>query len=108
MQFTARKRRTPPAVIIVSLIDVLMVVLIFLMVTTTFRQQPAVKSALVEGKLRLHGWVYRLEDGKVQAFDQTLNQFVAVEDAVRQKLGAEVHEASSSSPLTNMGQIVDY
>lgn len=72
------------------------------------RQQPAVKSALLEGKLRLHGWVYRLEDGKVQAFDQTLNQFVAVEDAVRQKLGAEVHEAASASPLTSMGQIVDY
>lgn len=72
------------------------------------RQQPTVKSALVEGKLRLHGWVYRLEDGKVQAFDQTLNQFVAVEDAVRQKLGAEVHEAASASPLTNMGQIIDY
>lgn len=72
------------------------------------RQQPVVKAALVEGKLRLHGWVYRLEDGKVQAFDQTLNQFVAVEDAVRQKMGAEVHEAASASPLTSMGQIVDY
>jgi carbonic anhydrase len=72
------------------------------------RQQPAVKTALLEGKLRLHAWVYRLEDGTVQAFDTVKNTFVAVEDAVRQKLGAEVHEAASTSPTSRMGQIVDY
>ncbi len=72
------------------------------------RQQPAVKAALLEGKLRLHGWVYRLEDGTVLAFDQLKTCFVPVEEAARQKLGAEVHEAAVSSPNSVMGQIVDY
>ena len=70
------------------------------------RQQPTVKAALVEGKLRLHAWVYKLEDGTVQAFDQIQNSFVAVEDATRQKLGAQVHEAAAVNSV--MGQIIDY
>ena len=45
----------------------------------------------------------------VQAFDQTKNSFVALEDAVRQKMGSEVHKAASVAPLSSqVGQIVDY
>jgi len=44
----------------------------------------------------------------VLAFDQLKTCFVPVEEAARQKLGAEVHEAAISSPNSMMGQIVDY
>ncbi|RLS37148.1 MAG: carbonic anhydrase [Planctomycetota bacterium] len=80
-----------------------------LLQTEHVRAQPTVKNALEKGTLRLHSWVYRLEDGMVQAFDQTKNSFVALEDAVRQKMGSEVHKAASVAPLSSqVGQIVDY
>jgi carbonic anhydrase len=48
------------------------------------RTHPAVAAALRRGSLRLHGWVYKLDDGQVFAFDPEAEQFRPL---------AEVHAA---------------
>lgn len=40
------------------------------------RTHPAVASRLAAGKLRIHGWVYKLESGEVFAYDPDKRQFV--------------------------------
>jgi carbonic anhydrase len=47
------------------------------------RTHPAVASALVRGKLSLHGWVYKIETGEVFAFDPDQNQFLPLAEAPR-------------------------
>lgn len=42
------------------------------------RTLPSVAAALVRGRLRLHGWVYKIETGEVFAFDVSSGQFVPV------------------------------
>jgi carbonic anhydrase len=42
------------------------------------RTLPAVASRLVRGDLHLHGWVFKIETGKVFAYDSTSGQFIAV------------------------------
>ena len=44
------------------------------------RTLPAVKSRLVRGDLRLHGWVYEIESGRVLAYDSRSNQFVPLDE----------------------------
>lgn len=43
------------------------------------RTLPSVKSRLVKGDLRLHGWVYEIETGDVFAYDRVDGQFVPLE-----------------------------
>jgi len=43
------------------------------------RTLPCVKSRLVKGDLRLHGWVYKIETGEVFAYDRIDGQFVPLE-----------------------------
>ncbi|HVJ84042.1 MAG TPA: carbonic anhydrase, partial [Caulifigura sp.] len=43
------------------------------------RTLPCVKSRLVKGDLRLHGWVYKIETGEVFAYDRVDRQFVPLE-----------------------------
>jgi len=43
------------------------------------RTLPCVKSRLVKGDLRLHGWVYKIETGDVFAYDRIDGQFVPLE-----------------------------
>ncbi|MND01463.1 Carbonic anhydrase [compost metagenome] len=52
------------------------------------RTQPAVASRLAAGKLTLHGWVYKLETGKVFAYDPRQGQFAPIEDVTLQPLAA--------------------
>jgi carbonic anhydrase len=39
------------------------------------RSHPAVASGLAQGKLKLHGWVYKIETGEVFAYDPQQRQF---------------------------------
>jgi carbonic anhydrase len=39
------------------------------------RTHPVVASALAQEKLRLHGWVYKIETGEVFVYDPTMRQF---------------------------------
>jgi carbonic anhydrase len=45
------------------------------------RTHPAVAARLAQGRLKLHGWVYKIETGEVFAFDPTRGQFVPVSEA---------------------------
>lgn len=49
---------------------------------------PVVSRALEENRLELHGWLYDLEQGSLQAFDPARNAFVPVESAYAQRNGA--------------------
>jgi len=44
------------------------------------RTHPSVASALARGELCLHGWVYHIRTGDVEAWDAQQNRFVAIED----------------------------
>ncbi|MFT0869495.1 carbonic anhydrase [Pseudomonas sp. CAM1A] len=39
---------------------------------------PSVRLALEEGRVRLHGWIYDIESGRIDAFDGRTGQFVAL------------------------------
>ena len=43
------------------------------------RTHPSVAATLARGDLKLHGWVYKFETGKVFDFDAEQRQFVPVE-----------------------------
>lgn len=43
------------------------------------RTHPSVAAQLNRGKLRLHGWVYDIESGRIKAFSQAECRFVALE-----------------------------
>lgn len=42
------------------------------------RTHPAVAAAVASGKLKLHGWVYKIETGEVFAYDPKSAQFLSV------------------------------
>ena len=46
------------------------------------RTHPAVAAGLSRGDLKLHGWVYKIESGKVFAYDPQQGQFVPVAEAL--------------------------
>jgi len=53
------------------------------------RTHPSVIQGLAAGTLRLHGWIYHFEAGKVLAHDPNHERFVSVAEAWRQPLAAE-------------------
>lgn len=44
------------------------------------RTHPAVALAISQGRLNLHGWVYNIENGAIEALDGNTMQFVALEN----------------------------
>jgi carbonic anhydrase len=44
------------------------------------RTHPGVAAGLATGKVRLHGWIYRIGDGRVDAFDEVTHQFRPIEE----------------------------
>ena len=44
------------------------------------KTHPAVATRLAAGDVQLHGWVYDIKSGEVQAYDEGLNKFVPVRD----------------------------
>jgi len=61
------------------------------------RTLPAVAARLAAGKLKLHGWVYKIETGQVFAFDQASGQFLPL---------AEYPFPESESPVRHRTQSV--
>jgi carbonic anhydrase len=45
------------------------------------RTHPAVAARLASGKLRLYGWVYKLETGEIYSYDPAKGQFALVNEA---------------------------
>lgn len=50
------------------------------------RTHPAVADGLVAGDLKLHGWVYQIETGRVLAYDPAYGQFVPLPEAALQSV----------------------
>jgi len=44
------------------------------------KTHPSVRLALEEGRLSLHGWVYDIESGRMDALDGATNRFVSLAD----------------------------
>lgn len=61
------------------------------------RTHPAVAGGLASGRLKLHGWVYKLETGQVFAFDPGQGQFTPITHAIPGLVpsGASLVNASS-------------
>jgi carbonic anhydrase len=58
------------------------------------KTHPAVRAALPNGQLRLHGWVYKLETGEVFAYDPEQQQFLPL---TRQSEGAQAAQNIEST-----------
>jgi carbonic anhydrase len=52
------------------------------------RTHPAVAAGLSRGKLKLHGWVYKIETGQVFAYDPEREQFLPLEEATLEPMPA--------------------
>lgn len=50
------------------------------------RGHPAVAEALAARTLRLHGWVYHFEEGRVDTFDPLKGGFVSLDQSARERL----------------------
>ena len=46
------------------------------------RTHPTVAAGIARGKLKLHGWVYKIETGEVFAYDPERGQFLPIAEAV--------------------------
>ena len=62
------------------------------------RTHSAVREALAARTLRLHGWVYHFEKGRVDSYDPLTGKFVPLEQQVRQKWLQ--HAAEDQAPRT--------
>lgn len=58
------------------------------------KTHPPVATALAEGKLRLHAWVYHFETGEVVAHDPNKGRFVPLAEAAHQQFVKEVPAAT--------------
>lgn len=45
------------------------------------RTHPSVASKLARGEIKLHGWVYEFENGKIHTYDPEVNRFVPLDSA---------------------------
>ena len=52
---------------------------------------PSVRLALEEGRVTLHGWIYDIESGRIDAFDGSTGTFVSLAD------NPEVHAVSQKA-----------
>lgn len=51
------------------------------------RTLPSVAAALVRGKLKLHGWVYKIETGEAFAYDANRNEFLGINGQLPSPIG---------------------
>jgi len=50
------------------------------------RTHPSVALALAQGRLTLHGWVYDIESGSINALDTPTNRFIPLAEHPASKL----------------------
>jgi carbonic anhydrase len=66
------------------------------------RTHPGVAAGLATGKVRLHGWIYSIGEGRVDAFDEATRQFRPIEEVVADSdkpLGNSQHPTELTSAL---------
>ncbi|MEE4162999.1 MAG: carbonic anhydrase, partial [Woeseiaceae bacterium] len=52
------------------------------------KTHPAVAARLAKGDLKLHGWIYDIKTGEVQAYDEANNRFESVEHRYASEMAA--------------------
>lgn len=57
------------------------------------RTHPAVAGAVATGRVKLHGWVYRIETGDIFAFDPQDRRFVSIRVSKDERMSDEVSTA---------------
>ena len=64
------------------------------------RTHPSVAKSLAQGTVELHGWVYNIGSGDVDAYDQTTGEFISVKSVYEQQLAAifEGHSHGEAKP----------
>jgi carbonic anhydrase len=60
------------------------------------RTHPSVQAGLAKGQLSLHGWVYKLETGRVFAYDPEQGQFLPIEQVTPRPIPSERLSAARS------------
>ena len=71
------------------------------------RAHSAVAEALAEKKVRLMGWMYRIESGEVQIHDEAKKQWVCLTEVARQRMGHDIH-TSAMPALRKPGGPITY
>ncbi|NOX68420.1 MAG: carbonic anhydrase [Gammaproteobacteria bacterium] len=61
------------------------------------KTHPSVAVRLATGKLILHGWVYDIKSGDVNAFDEGKNEFISVDARYASEFAAMQHSKSCSA-----------
>lgn len=61
------------------------------------RAHPAVARALAEKRVRLMGWMYRIESGEVRIFDEARKEWICLTEMARQRMGHEIHAGAVPS-----------
>jgi carbonic anhydrase len=64
------------------------------------RTHPGVAAGLATGKLRLHGWIYNIGEGRVDALDEATRQFRPIEEVAAdpdKPLGTTTHHSGELS-----------
>ncbi len=51
------------------------------------RTHPAVAAGLAAGNVRLHGWIYSIGDGRVEAYDESSHRFGPIEEVLGELAG---------------------
>jgi len=60
------------------------------------KTHPSVAAKIAKGSLRLHGWVYDIKTGGVEAFDESQNKFVPVDERYAEEVAKMVAASGSS------------
>ena len=61
------------------------------------RTHPSVARRLAKGNLRLHGWVYDIRTGDVNAYDDAENTFIPVQDRYAEEVAKAVKDATCAA-----------
>lgn len=61
------------------------------------RTHPSVAARLAKGDLMLHGWVYDIKTGGVEAYDETKNSFVSVDSRYAEEVSKIAQETTCSA-----------
>ncbi len=59
---------------------------------THLKTHPSVAAAMAKGELKLHGWVYDIRSGDVEAYDEQRNAFVDVADRYASEVARRLTE----------------
>lgn len=61
------------------------------------KTHPSVARRLAKGDLRLHGWVYDIKTGDVNAYDETENSFIPVQNRYAEEVAKALKDGNCAA-----------